>query len=226
MTGSDPIGLSFLRRESTLRLTAFLSAGVLALGVCLPWYRLPVAGWHLPAPAWNQVGLLRLVTVFLLLGRALGWSSLRWGVRLTLPFGWFGWWTAEQSFRTWGATYIAPLQLRLAEVNSLLAKFNMSGVDLYEPALWRQLEPSWGWGLVGLGLLLISVQTLGDRSAVQICPGCRFKAPLGNCFCACCGHRFRPFLGCTRCAKVPLPNDRFCRACGTPAADDEVKQSP
>lgn len=198
----------------------WVRAGSLALAfaafcsVILPWFKLPVLGWGVPAPAWNRTGLLLLALAACQLSRALGWSGAKWMVRLVCLPALYLWWGSEEVFRHWGTATLAPLQLKLAALNDVLGKFSVEAVEIFEPRLWKQLETGPGWYLAGGTLVCSLLLSAFDRVKVSSCPACALKVAATDCHCPGCGHKFRDFQGCSKCGRHPQAGDKFCRDCG------------
>lgn len=201
-------------RRRLFSLLHFLLAATLTVALCLPWAQLPVWGIELPALALNRAGLAGLLLSFSLAFRALGGEMFRWFVRaFLLPAAYF-WYTALAGIRTWGMKTIGPLQLKLAGMNSGLAKMGMEPLEIYNAHAWKTLEPTKAWYLMGFCLLASALVTVFDGRSLLICGSCSTKGRETDAFCHSCGSAFEPESTCSHCGERRSPGDEFCRHCG------------
>ena len=195
----------------------FLSLGLgfaLCVSVALPWFSLPLLGWAVPTPAWNALGLALLLLGACQLLRALNLPGMPWAVRLLLPWTLWRWWTAEELFRQWGKQTFAPLQLRLSGVNQALSTVGAEPISVFDPTLWRDVEPGLGWKLAGVSLFLSLIVTLFDQPVRTRCSACQARiSPEDRC-CHGCGQQFPQVPGCLQCGRKPEKDDKHCRSCG------------
>lgn len=187
---------------------------VLGVAICLPWFQLPILGWTIPAPAWNKAGLACFALSGVLVMRTVAGWFFRWPVRMVTPVAFYYWWESLEAVKTWGAKHLAPAQLKLAPVNQTLSTLGGEGVTVYEPALWRSLEPQYGWHLAGLSLLSIGLLTAFDGPRSVVCSACQAKAKETDNFCHACGDTLTTSVGCRNCGGKPLVQDAYCRHCG------------
>ena len=201
-------------RRRILSLLHFFLAGALTIAVCLPWAQLPLFGVEIPALALNRAGLAGLLLSFSLTFRALGGEMFRWVVRVALiPAGYF-WYTALTSIKTWGMKTIGPLQLKLAGMNSGLAKMGMEPLEIYDAHAWKTLEPTRAWYMMGACLVLSALITIFDRRSTLICSRCFAGGQETDAFCHSCGTAFEPEKTCSHCGGSKSQGDEFCRRCG------------
>lgn len=171
-------------------------------------------GWSLPTPAWNALGIGLLVLGSLHILRSLNLPGSPWAIRVLLPWTIFRWWESAESFRLWGKATFAPAQLKLSGVNQALDTLGVDQVSLYDPVLWRTIEPGWGYKLAGCSLLAAVLVTLVDWPVRTRCPGCRSVISPEDPCCHGCGRCFPEVPGCLQCGRVPQRGDRHCRSCG------------
>jgi hypothetical protein len=189
----------------------------LCVSVGLPWFELPLLGWSVPTPAWNALGLGLLALGNLHVLRALNMPGMSWGIRLLLPWVIYRWWGSQQQFRDWGKATLAPVQLKLSGVNDTLSTLGLDGVSIYDPVLWRDVQPGWGYTVAGASLLMAILVTAIDQPPRTRCPSCRAVISPEDPCCHGCGKSFPEIPGCRQCGRPPQKNDRFCRSCGTAA---------
>ena len=183
----------------------------------MPWFELPILGLTVPTPAWNKGGVACLILASILYLRAIGGLPVRWLVRpAVLPAAYF-WWQSVDQMKAWGARNLAPAQLKLSAVNSAMTKFGGERVNLYEPALWKGLKPSYGWKAAGILLLFTAVVTLLDGPRTPKCGACGKKGAEGDSFCFHCGKALAEAVVCRNCGEKLRQGDSFCRKCATPA---------
>jgi len=187
----------------------------LSISLLIPWFRLPVLGWEIPAPAWNRAGLACLVLAGFHLLRAVGGPPFRWLVRIaTLPALYF-WWVSPEWAKAWGARHLAPAQLKLAPLNNALARLGGDTLELYKPPLWKTLEPQTGWYVAGGTLILTLLLTSFDGPNRLTCSSCKGTFTEDDRFCGECGEALKGGPHCGHCGEELNPNDKFCRRCGT-----------
>ena len=219
-----------MKRSLLLSVSSLLLAMLLGVSLCLPWFHLPILGWTVPAPAWNRAGLVCFALSGLLVIRAVAGWPFRWPVRIATPIALYYWWASLEAVKTWGAKNLAPAQLKLAAVNQTLSRLGGESVTVYEPALWRSLEPQHGWHLAGLSLFLIGLLSVLDGPRSLLCSACQTKAKESDHFCHCCGHTLTISPGCRNCGGKPHPQDTFCRHCGSKfedrARENEIAPCP
>lgn len=194
----------------------------LGVAVVLPWFTLPLLGWSVPIPAWNALGLLLMVLAGLQILRALGLAPLAWAVRMLTPWALYKWWGAPEQFRLWGKATLAPMQMKLSGVNSTLSTLGAETVTVFDPTLWREVVPGWGYKLAGASLLLSLVVSWLDWPARTDCPFCKVTVSPEDPCCHGCGHRFPEVPACPQCGRAPQDGDRHCRACGTSLARERA----
>lgn len=196
----------------------------LALSVCLPWYRLPIMGWEVPAPPWNIAGLTLLVLSGLLFLRGLAGAWFRWAVRAAWLPSVYLWWQSLESTRTWGIKTLAPLQLKISGLNMALGQMGLAEVEIFRVQAWKSLTPSIGWYLAGGCLVAILVFTLMDAAYSGKCRGCGARVSPEDGFCHACGQAQGDVPRCSRCARPVEKKDAFCRDCGQPVRDSNEAQ--
>lgn len=147
--------------------------------------------------------------------RALGLPGIPWGIRLLLPWALYRWWGSEELFRLWGKATFAPMQLKVSGLNTALGHLGVEQLSLFDPVLWREIEPGWGVKLAGLSLLCSALVTLLDLPVRWNCHSCRAKIAPDDVCCHACGYRFPEATACHQCGRAPRKGDRFCRSCGT-----------
>ncbi len=173
----------------------------------------------MPTPAWNSLGLGLLALGCLHVLRAGNLSGAAWGIRLLLPWVAYRWFASRESFFEWGKATFVPLQLKFSGLNETLDRLGMDPVTVYDPLLWRDLRPGWGYKLAGASLLAAALVTLLDQPARLRCPDCRSVISPEDPCCHGCGRRSPEVPGCRQCGRSPRPGDRFCRSCGTNLCD-------
>jgi hypothetical protein len=171
-------------------------------------------GWSVPTPAWNLLGLGLLLLGNLHVLRALNLPGMSWGIRILLPWCIYKWWDSQELFREWGKATLAPMQLKLSGVNEALDTLGLDRFSIYDPVLWREVVPGWGYKLAGASLLFALLVTLVDQPARTRCPSCRAVISPEDPCCHGCGCRFPEVPGCQQCGRTPQKGDRFCRSCG------------
>jgi hypothetical protein len=154
-----------------------------------------------------------MVIASMLFLRAIGGWPIRWLIRVSLPPAIYFWWFSVDTMKAWGAENLAPAQLKLSTVNSALAKLGGTPVTLYEPALWKGLEPSWGWKAAGVTLLLTALFTVVDGPRISKCAGCGEKGRDGDSFCHKCGESLAEIQACTNCGHRVQKDDVHCGRC-------------
>lgn len=131
------------------------------------------------------------------------------------------------------------LQLSLIDVNQMLARFNVSPIELFtrEPTPWRYVGTGVWVAFAGAGLLLVGVglEVLGYRrdgksalsSALGLprCSRCGFRVGHDMHFCPGCGELMVGEHTCTACGAPIARGFRYCPACGGKAAT-EPSSSP
>ncbi|MFA5504323.1 MAG: zinc ribbon domain-containing protein [Vulcanimicrobiota bacterium] len=205
-----------MRFRLVLSLLAAFLGTALAVSVFLPWFHLPILGLSIPTPAWGKAGVACLAAASTLFLRALGGSALRWLVRPALIPAAYFWWTSLEQMQAWGARSLAPAQLKLATVNQGLGSLGGEPITLYEPALWRGLEPSYGWQVAGAILVLSALFTLFDGPRMPHCGSCNKRGREGDSFCFQCGQAFSEQPVCSNCGQTAIEGDAFCRHCAKP----------
>ena len=153
-----------------------------------------------------------IVASFLYL-RAIGGYPIRWLVRVAVPPALYFWWFSLEEMRSWGTQNLAPAQLKLSTVNGTLSKLGGTPVTIYEPALWRSLEPSWGWKAAGVCLALTALFAVLDGPRIPKCGSCGASGRDGESFCHECGEGFGPIHGCKNCGHKPGKGDSYCGRC-------------
>lgn len=186
---------------------------LLAISVVLPWFELPILGYMLPAPAWSKAGIACFVLAALLFLRAVLGAPLRWLVRPALIPSVYLWWNSVQATRAWGAETLAPAQIKLVSVNRTLTTLGGDDIRLYDPALWKNLEPSFGWKFAGVVLFSIGVATLLDGSFRRKCQSCGTKGRDQDSFCCKCGQSLTQATVCGNCGETARDGDNYCRHC-------------
>lgn len=203
-----------LGRRRAFSLLHFFLAGTLTLALCLPWVQVPVFGMEIPALALNKAGIAGLLLSFSLTFRALGGEMFRWVVRLVLVPASYFWWFALDGIRTWGIKTMGPLQLKMAGMNSALAKMGMEPLEIYNAHAWKNLEPTRAWYLMGACLGVTVLITVLDGRGSHVCSSCSTKGRDQDRFCHSCGTAFLPESTCSHCGGEGLSGDEFCRHCG------------
>lgn len=213
----EAAGIEGLTLKRMYSLLAAVLGTALAVSVFIPWFELPILGLSVPTPAWNKGGVACLVLASILYLRALGGFPLRWLVRLTvLPTAYF-WWQSVEQMKSWGVKNLAPAQLKLSTVNSAMTKLGAERVTLYEPSLWKSLEPSYGWKAAGFLLLVTAVVTVLDGPRIRKCQSCGQKGRGGDSFCFQCGMALTDARLCGNCGGALQAGDSFCRHCAASA---------
>lgn len=187
------------------------------MGLCLPWYQVPILGLQFPAFAWNKAGLAGLVLLFSLALRTLMGPTMRWAVRVSIIPAAYFWWTSLDALQAWGMRQFGPLQLKLASLNSAISKVGGEPLEVFDVMAWKTLEPNRAFYLMGGSLALVAVLTLLDRSAKRECPTCTKKCQWEDAFCHGCGKAFEEVNGCRNCGENLGREDKFCRSCGREA---------
>lgn len=187
---------------------------MLTVSVCLPWFQLPILGWQIPTPGWSRAGLACLLFASLFLFRMLTGYWARWLLRAAILPSLYFWFKAPAGVKAWAAYNLAPTQLKLAPVNQALSSLGGETISLYEPVLWRALQPQFGWYLAGASLGLALLYTLLDGPICRKCLGCAAELNSEDAFCASCGTVVGSWCGCTNCGHRGESTDRFCRRCG------------
>lgn len=201
-------------RRSGIRFASLALGFMLCVSVALPWFSLPLLGWSVPTPAWNTLGLGLLVLGNLHILRALRLPGVSWAIRLMLPWALYRWWGSAELFRDWGKSVLVPMQLKLSGVNETLDTLGLERLSVYDPVLWREVVPGWGYKLAGASLALAVLVTLLDQPMRTRCPACRSVVSPEDPCCHGCGQRFPDVPGCMQCGRTPQKGDRFCRSCG------------
>lgn len=187
----------------------------LVVSVCLPWVYLPVLGQEVPTPAWNWAGLACAVAGLFNFLRAVVGQFARWLVRISLIPAAYLWWGSLQAFKVWGAHTFGPAQIKMATVNSALARLGVEPVTLYDALAWKRLEPAFGWYACGASLILAALLTLLDGPRFRNCPACRCRTKSTDAFCPDCGTSVSQEPVCTNCGTPAATTDKFCRSCGS-----------
>lgn len=201
------------------KVVSLMLSVALALSVCLPWYRLPIMGWDVPAPPWNVAGLTLFVLSGLLFLRGVAGAWFRWAVRAAWLPSVYLWWQSLESTRTWGIKTLAPLQLKLSGLNVALGQLGAPEVEIFRVQAWKSLAPAFGWHLAGGCLTATLIFTLIDAAHMGKCGGCGARVSPEDSFCHACGQAQRDGPRCSRCARAVKKEDAFCRDCGQPVSD-------
>lgn len=224
--------MTFLFRLRALLLCA--GAITLCVSPVLPWLKLEVMGMHftLPGFLWHGAGLWAVGAAILLLAIS-RWRRAPVCIFLLLLLGADWLWQDAEHIYTRGDIFLAQWQIKLAPLNDMLAKVNLSTLDIYRrstpsermgsglyfaAAGWAGILSGWILGLVlevRLGSGLLSVLTGSPR-----CRECGFSVGAGLRFCPGCGMNRTRKPGCRRCGEELGSGYQFCGHCGEVASLD------
>jgi hypothetical protein len=203
-----------MKRARAVGLLSLVSASLLFMAVCVPWFDIPVLGWQVPAPAFNRAGLACIALACVLLIRSIGGTIFRWGVRAGLLPSIYYWWHSLAEVKAWGAEYLATAQLKLSPVNQMLARMGTETITLYNAPEWRALEPTHGWYGAGGVLFFVLLLTAFDGTVKRHCLSCKAQTRENDSFCGGCGKALDSVPKCRNCGAGTESEDDFCRRCG------------
>ena len=203
-----------------------------AIAVCLspflPWLKLEVMGMHftLPGFLWHGAGLWAVGAALLLLTLS-RWRRAPMFVLLLILLGADWLWQDAEHIYTRGDIFLAQWQLKLAPLNDMLAKVNLSTLDVYRRSTpfermgmglyfaasgLAAVFSGWLLGMVlevRLGSSVLSVLTGSPR-----CRACGFSVGTSMRFCPGCGMNRTREPACRRCGEELEASFRFCGHCG------------